>query len=126
MKSFVMNKSLFQRQKKFLKKKKFQQLKEENEQLTKENEHLNNVTKDAKIKESIKKPKEIKSPNEDKNLTDYPNWFDKNKLKIYQLLLTATNLITKIKQVNASILTLKTWLIILETIQLVKYLLKKV
>ena len=60
------------------------QLKEENEQLRKENEKLrkNNVTKDAKIKESIKKPNEIKSPNEDKNKTDYySNWFDKNKLK---------------------------------------------
>ena len=50
-------------------------------------------------------PKEIKSP----------NWIDKNK---FQLLLTATNLITRIKQVNVSILTLKTWLIILEIIQL--------
>ena len=59
------------------------QLKEENEQLTKENEQLrkNNVTKDAKIKESTKKPKEIKSPKEDKNTIDYPNWFDKNKFK---------------------------------------------
>ena len=37
------------------------QLKEENEQLRK-----NNVTKDATIKESIKKPVEIKSPKEDK------------------------------------------------------------
>ena len=39
------------------------QLKEENEQLRKENEQLrkNNVVKDAKIKESIEKPKEIKS-----------------------------------------------------------------
>ena len=59
------------------------QLKEENEQLTKENEQLrkNNVTKDAKIKESTKKPKEMKSPKEDKNTIDYPNWFDKNKFK---------------------------------------------
>ena len=39
------------------------QLKEENEQLRKENEQLrkNNVVKDAEIKESIEKPKEIKS-----------------------------------------------------------------
>ena len=60
------------------------QLKEENEQLRKENEQLrkNNVVKDAEIKESIEKPKEIKSPEEDKNTTDsYPNWFDKNKFK---------------------------------------------
>ena len=58
--------------------------KEENEKLRKENEQLrkNNVVKDAEIKESIEKPKEIKSPEEDKNTTDsYPNWFDKNKFK---------------------------------------------
>ena len=30
----------------------------------------------------MEKPKEIKSPKEDKNTTDsYPNWFDKNKFK---------------------------------------------
>ena len=91
MKIFVMNKSLFQCQKKILKKKFFtqhdvenKQLKEENEQLRKENEQLrkNNVVKDAEIKESIEKPIEIKSPEEDKNTTDYdPNWFDKNKFK---------------------------------------------
>ena len=60
------------------------QLKEENEQLRKENEQLrkNNIVKDAKIKELIEKLKEIKSPKEDKNMTDYyPNWFDKNKFK---------------------------------------------
>ena len=44
------------------------QLKEENEQLRKGNEQLrkNNLTKDATIKESIKKPMEIKSSKEDK------------------------------------------------------------
>ena len=51
-------------------------------------------------------------------------------LKTFQLLLTATNLITRIKQVNLNILTLKAWLIILniinEIIQLVKQMLKKV
>ena len=53
------------------------QLKEENEQLRK-----NNVVKDAKIEELIEKLKEIKSPKEDKNTTDYhPNWLDKNKFK---------------------------------------------
>ena len=42
----------------------------------------NNVVKDAEITESIEKPKEIKSPEEDKNVTDfYPNWFNKNQLK---------------------------------------------
>ena len=57
--------------------------KEENEKLRKENEQLrqNNIVKDAEIKESIEKPKEIKIPEEDKNTTDsYPNWFDKNNL----------------------------------------------
>ena len=39
--------------------------------------------------------------------------------------MTATNLITGIKQVNSGILKLKTWLIISKIIQLVKYLLKK-
>ena len=86
MKTFVMNKSLFQCQKKFLKKKTFLRSmmrneklkKEENEKLRKENEQLrkNNIVKDAEIKESIEKPIEIKYPKEDKNKTDsYPNWF---------------------------------------------------
>ena len=76
------------------------QLKEENEQLRKEKEQLrkNNVVKDAKIKELIKKLKEIKSPKEDKNTTDYyPNWFDRNKFKNFLVLLTASHLITRIK-----------------------------
>ena len=64
---------------------------------------------------------EIKSPEKDENVTD---WYDKKKFKKYQLFLTVTNLITKIKQVNSGIMTLKTWLIILTTIQLVKYLLE--
>ena len=100
---------------------------------------INNLKKD-KVKEE---PKEMKSP----------NWFDKNKfkeilaiidsnqfnfknkigkfglikisLKKFQPLLTATNLISRIKQANLSILTLKSWLIILEIIQLVKQMLKK-
>ena len=42
----------------------------------------NNVVKDAEIKESTEKPKEIKSPEEDKYTADsYPNWFDKNTFK---------------------------------------------
>ena len=59
------------------------QLKDENEQLRKENKQLrkNNIVKDATIKESVKKTMEIKSPKEDKNMTDYPNWFDRNKFK---------------------------------------------
>ena len=42
----------------------------------------------------------------------------------FQLLLIATNLITRIEQANLSVLTLKTWLIILVIIQLVKQMLK--
>ena len=67
-----------------LRKEENEKLRKENKQLRKENEQLrkNNVVKDAEIKESIEKPKEIKSPEEDKNTTDsYPNWFDKNKFK---------------------------------------------
>ena len=67
-----------------LRKEENEKLRKENEQLRKENEQLrkNNVVKDAEIKESIEKPKEIKSPEEDKNTThSYPNWFDKNKFK---------------------------------------------
>ena len=42
----------------------------------------NNAIKDAEIKESVEKPKEIKSSEEDKKTTDYcPNWFGKNKFK---------------------------------------------
>ena len=108
MKTFVIKKSIFECQRKFSKNKNIltqhdvekKQLKEENEKLRKEeneklrkeeneklrkeNEQLrkNNVVKDAEIKESIEKPKEIKSPKEDKNTTDYyPNWFDRNKFE---------------------------------------------
>ena len=52
MKSFVMNRNFFQRQKKF-KKKKFAQHDVENKQLEGKNEQF--VAKDATIKESIKK-----------------------------------------------------------------------
>ena len=54
--------------------------KKESEKFKKENEELrkNNVVKE--IKETIGKPKELKSLEEDKNTTDsYLNWFDKNK-----------------------------------------------
>ena len=59
------------------------QLKDKIEQLREENEQLRkiNIVKDAIIKESMKKPMEIKSPKEDKNTTYYPNWFDRNKFK---------------------------------------------
>ena len=52
--------------------------KEENEKLKKENEQLRKNNVDVKIKESIEKPIEIKSLEEDKKTTD---WFDKNKSK---------------------------------------------
>ena len=50
--------------------------KEKNEKL--ENEQLRKNNVDVKIKESIEKPIEIKSHEEDKNTTD---WFDRNKFK---------------------------------------------
>ena len=62
----------------------------------------------------MEEPKEIKSP----------NWLDRNKFK--EILFTAINLVIKIKQVNLNILTLKTWLIILGIIQLVKQMLKNI
>ena len=54
-------------------------IKVENEKLRNENEQLRkkNVVKDDIIKELIK----IKSLEEDKNATSFPNWFDKNKFK---------------------------------------------
>ena len=65
-----------------LRKEENEQLRKENEQLRKENEKLRKkIVKDATIKESIKKTMEIKSPKEDKNMTDYPNWFDRNKFE---------------------------------------------
>ena len=70
-----------------LRKEENEKLRKKNEQLRKENEQLreNNVVKDAEIKESMEKPKEIKSPEENKNTTDsYPNWFDKNKNKYFR------------------------------------------
>ena len=99
MKTFVINKNLFQCQikifeeekvftqpdvenKQLRKEEKEKLRKEESEKLRNENENeqlrKNNVVKDAEIKESI----EIKGIEEDKNMTDsYPNWFDKSKFK---------------------------------------------
>ena len=90
-----------------------EQLKEENEQLRK-----NKVVKDATIKESIEKPIEIKSPEEDKNTIDYyPNWFDKNKFKKTLAIIDSN----KFNYNNKIVLIIKqTWLIISEIIQLVK------
>ena len=59
-------------------------------------------------------------------MTDsYPNWFDKNKFKNILAIIDGNKFNYRHKM-NASILALKTWLIILEIMQLVKYLLKKV
>ena len=69
-----------------VKKEENEKLRSENEQLRKENEQLrkNNVVEDFKIKESIKKPKQIKSLEEDINMTDdYPNWIEKIRLKTF-------------------------------------------
>ena len=52
--------------------------KEENEKLKKENEQLRKNNVDVKIKESIEKPIEIKSLEEDKNTKD---WFNRNRFK---------------------------------------------
>ena len=59
---------------------------------------IDNLKKNNIVEEE---PKEMKSL----------NWFEQVKeisLKKFQLLLTATNLLTRIKQVNLSVLTLKT------------------
>ena len=104
------------------------QLKEENEKVRKEeneneneneNEQLrkNNVVKDANIKESIGKPKEIKSLKEDKNATNYcPNWFDKNEFKNTLAIIDSNKFAHKNKIGESNILKLKTWLIILKII----------
>ena len=80
----VENKQLKEENEKLRKEENEKLRKEENEKLRKENEQLrkNNVVKDFEIKDSIEKPKEIKSPEEDKSATySYLNWFDKNKFK---------------------------------------------
>ena len=61
------------------KRRKWEIKKEEREKLRNENEQLkkNNAVNDATIKELIK----IKSLEEDKNVKNFPNWFDKNKFK---------------------------------------------
>ena len=71
-----------------------------------------------KLKNQQKNQKR-KSLEEDKNTTD---WFDKNKFKKILAIIDSN----KFNQVNSSILTIETWLIILELIQLVKQMLKKI
>ena len=74
-------------------------------------------------KESTEEPMKIKSPKEDENTTD---WFDKNKFKKISAIINSNkfnhkNNIGKL----GGIMTLKTCLIILTIMQLVKYLLEK-
>ena len=71
----------------------------------------NYIAKDANVKEE---PKEIKSP----------NWLDKNKFKEILTIIDSNKFGHKNK-IGELKLTLKTWLIILEIIQLVKQMLKK-
>ena len=74
----------------------------------------------AKLKNQQKNKKSLQ---EDKNTTD---WFDKNKFKEILAIIGSNKFNYRNKQVNSSILALETLLILLEIIQLVKYLLKKV
>ena len=74
----VENKQLKEENEKLRKEENEKLRKEENEKLKKENEQLRKNNVDVKIKESIEKPIEIKSLEEDKNMTD---WFDRNKFK---------------------------------------------
>ena len=68
---------------------------------------------------------EIKSPKEDINRTDYPNWFDKIKFKKMLAIIDSKKFNYKNKIGEFKYIELKSWLIILEIIQLVKYLLKR-
>ena len=97
--------------------------KNENEKLETRNEKLG--TRNEKV-EMRNENKQFKKNNIIKEEPKSPIGLIKLSLKRFQLLLTATNLVTKIKQANSNMITLKTWLIILEIIQLVKQMLKKI
>ena len=57
--------------------------------------------------------KQLKKENEESiEMKNSEKPTEESNSKKYQLLLTATNLIIKIKQVNSGIMTLNTWLII--------------
>ena len=92
--------------------KKVESRKEENQTLKKENEQLGKNNLDVKIKQSMEKPIGIKSLEEDKYSTDC----DRNKFQEILAIIDGN----KFNQGNLSILALETWLIKLETIQLVK------
>ena len=101
--------------------------KEESEKLRDENDNeqlrKTNVVKDATIKKSI----EIKRLEEYKNATDsYPNWFNKNKFKNILAIIDSNTLNYRHKIGEFKYIDIKTWLIKLEMLQLVKCLLKKI
>ena len=112
----VENKQLKEENEK-LRKEENEKLRKENEQLRKENEQLRKNNVDAKIKESIEKPKEIKSLEEDENTTD---WFDKNKFKEILAIIDSNKFNYKNEIGEFKYIDIKTWLMILEIIQLVK------
>ena len=120
----VENKQLRKEENKKLRKEESEKLRNENE-----NEQLrkNNVVKDAEIEESIKKPKEIKSLEEDKNTTDYyPNCFEKNKFKNILAIIDSNKFSYKNKMGELKYIGIKDLVKKLEIIQLGKYLLKQV
>ena len=83
--------------------------------------------KDSKIKESIEKPKKIKSLEEDKNMTDsYPNWFDKNKFKNILAIIDSNKFNYRHKIGEFKYIDIKDLVNNIKMIQLVKYLLKKI
>ena len=73
--------------------------------------------------ESTEESMEIKCPEEDKNMTD---WYDKNKFKKILATVNRNKFSHKNEIGKLKYMKLKTWLIILTKIQLVKYLLKKI
>ena len=85
-------------------------MKMRNEKLEMTNENKQ-FEKNKIIKEE---PKEIKSP----------NWIDKNKFKEILVIIDSNEFNYKNRVGKFKCMTLKTWLIILETIQLVKQMLK--
>ena len=86
------------------------------EEFRKENEEPKEI-------KNSEEPKEIKSPKEDENMTD---WYDKNKFKKILDVVCGNKFNHKNKIGKFKYKTLKTWLIILTKIQLVKHLLKKI
>ena len=91
-----------------------QQLEEENKKLNVNVNENENEIKDSNIQRLIEEPKEIKSPNS----------LDKNKFKEILTIIDSNKFGHKSKICQQNILTLKTWLIILKLIKLVKQMLK--